>query len=166
MSASQTPLGQPASRPGYAAGLFFLVWAALGWYGIFSNAPLIDSFGAQSLDPGPAILPIMVCTGLTAGGLWLLVTGLIARNPGYDRVPSRMLAVPALFLLSALLTALLIGFAGFRGPAFLFAAVWLIVLNGRQPVWWKRIVHSLVLAAVIVGFIQFVFVTLLRVPLP
>lgn len=157
-------LDQPP--PGYAAGIFFLVWAAVGWYGILFNPPLIATFRGPGLDPGPSILPIIVSIALSAGGLWLVFRGAMMRNSGLKNVPLHVAAIPMLFLLSALLTAILIGFVGFRLPAFVFAALWLFVLSAQQRILWKRITFSVVLAAAIILLIQTVFVQLLRVPLP
>lgn len=157
---------QAAAPPGIAAGIFFLLWAALGWYGVLTNAPLVATFRAPGLDPGPAILSAMACLALSGGGLWLLVTGLLARNPGHAPVTIRALALPALFLATALVVACLIGPFGFRLPALVFAVGWLTFLGKAQPVWWKRIALSLLLGAGIIGAIEIIFVQVLRVPLP
>lgn len=157
-------LDQPP--PGYAAGVFFLIWAAIGWYGVLFNPPLMATFRGPGLDPGPSILPIIVSLSLTSGGLWLLFRGIATRNSGLKEVRLHVAAIPVLFLLSALLTAILIGFVGFRLPAFVFAALWLFILSAQQRILWKRITFSVVLAAAIILLIQTVFVQLLRVPLP
>lgn len=166
MSDTENTGNDPARPPGYAAGAFFLVWAAVGWYAILFNDRLMSTFGTPQLDPGPALLPIAVCSALTAGGLWFLLSGFLTRNAGLERVAPRFLIVPALFLITALLTALLIRFFGFRIPAFSFTAIWLFVLGGNRSVLWKRAGISVLLAAVISVLIQVVFVQLLRVPLP
>jgi hypothetical protein len=152
--------------PGYGAGIFFLVWAAIGWYGVLFSPALMAAFRAPGLDPGPAILPMLVSAALTAGGAWLVLRGLMTRNSGVKHIQLHILAIPVLFLLSALLAALLIGFVGFVVPSFVFAFVWLAALNRQQRVWWKRIGLALLLAAAFTALIQIVFVQLLRVPLP
>ena len=157
------PAPQP---PGYAAGIFFLIWAAIAWYGVLFNPALMASFRAPGLDPGPAILPMIVSAALTAGGAWLVLRGVMTHNSGIRHMQLHVVAIPVFFLLSALLTAAFIGFVGFGIPAFVFAFAWLIVLNTQQRVWWKRISFSLLLAAIIITLIQIVFVQLLRVPLP
>ncbi|SEO01148.1 Tripartite tricarboxylate transporter TctB family protein [Pseudorhodobacter antarcticus] len=152
--------------PGYGAGIFFLAWAAVGWYGVLFSPTLMASFTAPGLDPGAAILPMMVSTALTAGGAWLVLRGLMTRNSGMKRIQLHIVAIPVLFLLSALLAAALIGFVGFMGPSFVFAFVWLAALNNQQRIWWKRTGLALMLAAGFTALIQIVFVHLLRVPLP
>lgn len=158
--------GAAAPSPGYAAGIFFLLWAAFGWWGVLSNAPLMATFGAPGLDPGPAMLPIMICSALTAGGVWLLARGLLARDPGVEGIRPGHLATPALFLSSALVAALLIGVLGFDIPAFVFIACWLAALGGRGASPLRRCGVSLALAALVVAGIHLVFVQLLRAPLP
>lgn len=164
MPEKQTPGNR--AEPGFGAGVFFLIWAALGWYGVLSNAPLIASFGGPGLDPGPSILPMLASSALTAGGFFLVLRGVVTRNFGVMRVPLRVVAVPLLFLASALIAGGLIGIFGFIIPGFVFAALWLVLLNARQKIWWKRIGFSLLLAALVITLIQIVFVQLLRVPLP
>lgn len=153
-------------RPGIGAGLFFLLWAGLGWYGILSNAPILDSFSGPGLDPGPGVLPVMVCTALTFGSLWMLVDGFIRSNPGLENLSRQTLVIPVGFLISALVAAFLSSVIGFRIAGFLFAAFWLNQLDSRQPVRWRRAITALVLAAISIALIEIVFVQLLRVPLP
>ncbi|MCI2394863.1 tripartite tricarboxylate transporter TctB family protein [Aliiroseovarius sediminis] len=160
---NQTPAPH---RPGIGAGLFFLLWAGLGWYGILSNAPILESFSVPGLDPGPGVLPVMVCTALTVGSLWMLVDGFIRSNPGLEDLSVQSLVIPVAFLFSSLVAAFLSGIIGFRIAGFLFAAVWLYQLDSRQPVRWRRGVTALVLAAIAIALIEIVFVQLLRVPLP
>jgi hypothetical protein len=152
--------------PGYAAGIFFLVWATIGWYGVLFSPALMASFRAPGLDPGPAVLPIIVSTALTAGGAWLVLRGIATRHSGIKRMPLHVTALPVLFLLSAFLTTAFMKGVGFQLSGFVFAAVWLIVLNAQQKVWGKRIGFSLILAAIIITIMRLVFVHLLRVPLP
>lgn len=166
MSETEKPDGAAAPSPGYAAGIFFLLWAALGWRGVLSNAPLMKTLGAPGLDPGPAMLPLMTCSALTAGGLWLVFRGLLARDPGVEGIRLGHLATPALFLSSALAAGLLIGALGFDLPAFAFIACWLAALGGRGSPLWRRCAVSLALAAVVVAGIHLIFVQLLRAPLP
>lgn len=158
--------GLAPPRPGYGAGIFVLVWAALGWYGILSNAPLLDTLGAPGLDPGPAALPVMVCSALTLGGLWLVITGLIRSDAGIETVSLKKLVIPFGFLASALVAAFLVDLIGFRIAGFVFATLWLYVLDSRQPIMSRRLLKALIFSALIIGMIETVFVRLLLVPLP
>lgn len=158
---SLTPL-----RPGYGAGAFILVWAALGWYGILTNAPILDTLNANSLDPGPGALPVMVCSALTLGGLWQLVVGLIRSDAGIETVSVKKLVIPFGFLASALVGALLVDLIGFRVVGFIFAILWLYFLDSSQLIWWRKLLTVLVFAALIIGMIEVLFVRLLLIPLP
>lgn len=166
MKDDQTRDDGAGPRPGYGAGLFFLAWAAAGWTGLILNDPVWSSLGAPGLDPGPAILPLLVCLALTIGGLGLLVSGVRRSDVGLDAGFVATLATPALFLASMLAAAFATGVIGFRVSGFLFALLWLFALGGRDRPPWQRAVVAAVLALLIMTFIEFVFVQALRVPLP
>ncbi|MEL6574037.1 MAG: tripartite tricarboxylate transporter TctB family protein [Pseudomonadota bacterium] len=152
--------------PGLGAGVFFLFWAALGWYGLLSNSPIWATLTAPGLDPGPAILPVFACTALTLGGLWYAGVGLAGRGSGLKSGFLATLKTPAIFFASAVLMASVINLIGFRIAGFGFALLWLFVFGRRDKGLAYRGGVALVLATLIIAFIELVFVQALRVPLP
>lgn len=152
--------------PGLGAGVFFLFWAGLGWYGLLSNSPIWATLTAPGLDPGPAILPVFACTALTFGGLWYAAVGLAGRGLGFKSGFLVTLRTPAIFFFSAVLMVSVINLIGFRVAGFGFALLWLFAFGRRDRGLVYRAGIALVLAALIVAFIELVFVQALRVPLP
>jgi len=152
--------------PGLGAGVFFLFWAALGWYGLLSNAPIWATLTAPGLDPGPAILPVFACTALNLGGLWYAGIGLSGRRPGFKSGFLATLKTPAIFFATAVLMASVINLIGFRIAGFCFALLWLFIFGRREKGLAYRGGVALVLATLIIAFIELVFVQALRVPLP
>ena len=163
---------QPTSRdtddnaPGLGAGIFFLFWAALGWYGLLSNSPIWATLSAPGLDPGPAILPVFACTALTLGGLWYTAIGIVQSKLGFKDGFLATLKTPAIFFGTAVIAASLINLIGFRIAAFCFALLWLYLLGPREKGLTYRIGFAVVFAIAIIAFIELVFVQALRVPLP
>lgn len=151
---------------GYAAGVFFLFWAAVGWAGLHFNAPLRATLTQPGLDPGPALLPILTSTALSVGGLWFLLSGFVKKRSGIAGLAPLGVALAVAFFVTALMTTLWISLAGFTVPAFVFAAVWLTVLSNPTSRLRARLAFALIVSGVIVAGIHLVFVTLLRVPLP
>lgn len=160
------PLNTKETGPGFGAGVFFLFWAALGWYGLLSNAPIWSTLSAPGLDPGPAILPVLACIALTLGGLWYLGAGLMRKHAGLNPDFIATLKTPALFFASAVVAASVINIIGFRVAGFCFVLGWLFVLGRRDKGMVRRLSVALVLAVLIIAFIEVVFVQALRVPLP
>ena len=152
--------------PGLGAGVFFLFWAALGWYGLLSNSPIWATLSAPGLDPGPAILPVFACTALTLGGLWYAWVGLSSRGPGFKAGFLATFKTPAIFFATAVLMTSVINLIGFRIAGFGFALLWLFVFGRRDKGLLYRGGVTLVLAVLIIAFIELVFVQALRVPLP
>lgn len=163
----QSPPKETKDRgPGFGAGVFFLFWAALGWYGLLSNAPIWSTLGALGLDPGPAILPIFACTAMTAGGLWYLGTGLLRGHSGLKPAFLPSLKTPLVFFASAVLAASVLNVVGFWVSGFCFAALWIFAFGRRDKGLFYRSGMALGLAVAIIAFIELVFVQALRVPLP
>ena len=154
------------TAPGLGAGVFFLFWAALGWYGLLSNSPIWATLTAPGLDPGPAILPVFACTALTLGGLWYAAVGLSRKHSGFKPGFLESLKTPAIFLASTVLMASLLNTIGFRIAGFGFAVLWLFVFGRRSKGHLYRAGVALALATLIIAFIELVFVQALRVPLP
>ena len=152
--------------PGFGAGVFFLFWAALGWYGLLSNSPIWSTLTAPGLDPGPAILPVLACTALTLGGLWYVWVGISRQRSSFKPDFLASLKTPFIFYTTAVIAAALINLVGFRIIGFCFALLWLFVFGRREKGLLYRGGAAIVLAVMIIAFIELVFVQALRVPLP
>jgi len=152
--------------PGLGAGVFFMFWAALGWYGLLSNSPIWATLSAPGLDPGPAILPVFACTALTLGGLWYAAMGLWRNGAGFKADFVATLKTPAVFFATAVIMVSVINLIGFRLAGFCFAVLWLFVFGRRDKGWPYRGGVAFALAVLIIAFIELVFVQGLRVPLP
>lgn len=166
MSESAADQQKDEGSAGYAAGLFFLFWAAVGWAGLFFNTQLRATLTQPGLDPGPALLPILTSTALSVGGVWFLLSGLVKKRSGIARLACLGIVLAGAFFVSALMTTVWISHAGFIVPAFVFGAVWLTVLSNPTARLRERLVFALIASGIIVAGIHLVFVTLLRVPLP
>lgn len=157
------------------AGAFFLLWAGVGWYSYFGNPRLRASLFA-SVDPGPALLPLVTMWALTLGGGFILAKGIWrlsfrADMPGTVRLPeARRHLMLAAFLASMLLGVMLLRQVGFFTVGFVFCTVWLFSLSGATypGLREKAIGFALAagMAAVITWSIHFIFVELLLVQLP
>ena len=152
--------------PGLGAGVFFLFWAALGWYGLLSNSPIWTTLTAPGLDPGPAILPVFACSALTLGGFWYACAGLASKRLGFKSGFLATLTTPAIFFATAVLMTSVINLIGFRIAGFGFALLWLLVFGRPDKGLLYRGGTALALAVLIIAFIELVFVQALRVPLP
>lgn len=162
-----TPIrNEDKSRPGFGAGIFFLAWAVVGWYGLVSNVPVWSSLGAPGLDPGPAVLPVIACSALTLGGLWYLAVGIVQSEGGFDRQFLATLRIPALFYSSILILVIASTMVGFRWAGLGLATVWLFVLGTPSGGIVRRVAIALALGLLIMGVLELVFVQALRVPLP
>lgn len=152
--------------PGLYAGVFFLVWAIVGWYGLLSNTSVWSTFGAPGLDPGPAVLPVMACSALTLGGLWYVLVGFVQKEAGFDHRFLSTLKIPAFYYASSLVVVFAITLVGFRWAGFSFAIIWLFLLGNRDHSLMRRFTVSFLLGLLIIGVLELVFVQALRVPLP
>lgn len=149
------------------AGGFCLLWAVIGWASFAGNAPLRDSLGQQA-DPGPALVPLIVLTILTCGGLFLCAKGLIRahRSEGGPGLPSATAHIlPIGFALSLGCLVLLMPLIGFLISGIAFCILWLSVLATHRPSLQNGITNILV-ASAIAGATYMIFAWLLRVPLP
>ena len=155
------------------AGLFFLAWAAAGWWSYLGNAPLRRSLFA-SVDPGPALLPLITLWVLTMGGGLVLAIGLVrlalGRSEGAPLPSLRSHLIPVAFLASLLGAVLAMRSLGFVTVSFVFCLVWIAVLSASGRVGWRDHAVGLALAVVLAGAITWglhaVFVQLLLVQLP
>ncbi|MCX8997974.1 tripartite tricarboxylate transporter TctB family protein [Rhizobiaceae bacterium BDR2-2] len=160
-----------AAGANLAGGLFFLGWAAVGWYSYFTSPGLAESLWAPGFDPGPAMLPVLCLSTLSLGGLYFVAAG-IARFPGMERT-RRMLrqkavqmARPVAFLATILLEVLAITRIGFIAPAFVFTTLWIFLLSPGTGSVAQRLAVAAVLSILLTLAVHFTFVRLLGVLLP
>ncbi|MHB2266481.1 tripartite tricarboxylate transporter TctB family protein [Aliihoeflea sp. PC F10.4] len=151
------------------AGMLFIVWALTGWYGYWTNMPLRNSLGV-SADPGPALLALLVLGLLTAGGLAILIRGVVRLRGGppyaHDLPAAGDHVRPLAFAASIALTALLMPHIGFIASGLLFSVFWLYALSAglrRSP---KAALLSVVTGAALTLVIYAIFAHFLLVPLP
>lgn len=155
------------------AGGFVLIWAAVGWYSYAGNAALRASLWAQA-DPGPALVPLIVLTLLSAGGGFLLVKGLARKlrpgSEGPDEAteglpPAHTHLLPLGFALTLTGLSVAMPATGFLPAAIVFCLFWLWALSsgGHSLVGWAL---RLLAAVTIGGSVHFIFSGLLSVPLP
>lgn len=127
--------GAHKARLQLGGGLFFCLWAGLGWYGHLTNDQLGGDFG---LDPGPGLLPSIVLSILTIGALILIGMGLTERARSAERVSvdwpaiARSLVAPMLLCLSLTTYLPLIRMFGFVPATMLFSALLMIALSRRK----------------------------------
>lgn len=180
---AQTPgddAPDPAVSPGRGtpavdlmAGTFFLVWAAAGWADYLGNGMLRRSLFA-SIDPGPALLPLITLWVLTAGGGVILLQGAwrLARGShgGIPLPPLRSHLVPIAFLASLLAAVMAMRSLGFVTVSFVFCLAWIALLSAPGRIGMRDHAFGLALAAVLAGIITWalhaVFVQLLLIQLP
>ncbi len=173
MKATNDPETSPplSSTPGWinlGAGLFFLAWALLGWFSLLSTPELLDSLG-RGPDPGPALLPVVVLSLLTVGGL--VITGYsLFRHYGrfgpcvaaWHRHRLALALVASLAALPSVMT-----WIGFTAAIFLVLLGWIWVLGLKQDQpGWRLALISLLSSAFITAAFYAGFVVLIRVPFP
>ncbi len=155
------------------AGGFFLCWAGAGWWSYLGHDRLRQSLFA-SVDPGPALLPLITLWLLTGGGaliagqgLWRLAMG---RREGIALPALRSHLVPAAFATSMLLAVLALRALGFVTVSFVFCLVWITALSAPGRVGLRDHGFGIALAAICAAAITWslhaVFVQLLLVQLP
>ena len=155
------------------AGGFFLCWAGAGWWSYLGHDRLRQSFFA-SVDPGPALLPLITLWLLTGGGALIAVQGLwrvaMGRWDGIALPALRSHCVPAAFAASMLIAVLSMRALGFVTVSFAFCLIWITVLSAPGRVGLRD--HSIgialaaIYAAAITWSLHAVFVQLLLVQLP
>jgi putative tricarboxylic transport membrane protein len=152
----EEPLEDETAAPaGYLGNtLGVLAPLAIGVGGLVLSVQLgLGSFTA----PGPGLWPALICAGLTAMSVVLLLGGRRFHNAEL-LTRSSLLVLVALATLIALVAAM--PYIGFEIPTLLVAFVWLTVL-GRE-----RWLLSAVLAVVITVVLWLLFIQLFDVPLP
>lgn len=157
------------SRNQLIAGVFLGLWSVAGWWSALGTAALwADDYGA---DPGPGLLPVLALSLLSAGALWLVLSGVrgmlsAPAAPGYWSGLRRHTLMPALFVASLLIYVPAIELAGFIPASGTFALLWMVALGLKR----RRGASTATLAVagagalIGVGLIYFVFVVLIGVP--
>lgn len=170
MSENEAATG-PSPGVDALAGLFFLLWGVVGWASYLSNDRLHESLG-QSVDPGPALMPLIVLSLLTAGGATILAKGVLrwrsaqAGEHMADVPPARDHLRPAFFALSVLVAVAAMETVGFVAAAFVFCLVWLYGLRNGAALSLRGALSALALAAFLAIAVHLVFARFLLVPLP
>lgn len=157
-------------RNDIATGLFFGLWCLVGWWSVFTSDELwSDDYG---LDPGPGLLPKLILSVLTLGGLVILLRGVIAlsrtRPPRFDwGAFARQIKNPALLVGSLLLYLPAIFRIGFVTASAVFALGWMLGLGlqGRRQASIALGLQTILGTVIGVGLIYFVFIRLIGVPL-
>lgn len=155
----------------YLAGAFFLGWAAVGWFAYLGNARLRASLFA-SVDPGPALLPLISLSLLSVGGAMAVATGFVrsrreAPQATWERLPPwRDHLAPVAFGASVVLLVLLMSRIGFPAAAFSLGVIWLYALSAGRRVRVRDALIAVGTAAAMTAAVYGVFAHLLMVPLP
>lgn len=139
--------------------LFFLTWAGFGWVSIIANPTLRNDL-ASGLGSGPALMPILVLSVVTLGGLALAV------RPGLAALKGKLEYVrphlpdwrPVGVLLSAALFPLAMSVAGYQAVTFIFVFAWTFIFGkseatGRLTAFFVPLLAAAIVTLVIaVGF--------------
>ena len=165
--AAQSPTRNPRNQ--LVAGVFLGLWSVAGWWSALGTAAVwADDYGA---DPGPGLLPVLALSLLSAGALWLVLSG--ARGmlsapaaPGYWSGLRRHTLLPALFVASLLIYVPAIELAGFIPASGAFALLWMAALGLQRTAGARTGALATAGAGALigVGLIYFVFVVLIGVP--
>ncbi|KPQ05890.1 MAG: Tripartite tricarboxylate transporter TctB family [Rhodobacteraceae bacterium HLUCCA12] len=150
------------------AGGFFLIWASVGWLSYAGNARLRDSLWA-GVDPGPALVPVIVLSLLSIGGAFLIAKGALRRmqgqtgGAGLPQTQTHVLPLGFAVVLLGLIVAMPL--LGFVPVAIAFCLFWLWMLSpgGAALTGWGL---RLLSAVLIGGGIYAIFAGFLQVPLP
>lgn len=159
-------------------GAFFCAFALIGFGSVMSSPPLINSLGA-GLDPGPALLPLVVLSLMLVGGSLILAKGLLrwwrnVKQPTQltPQAPEKAATAMGQHLHAAALLAALvllpsmIQWFGFLPAALAVTTPWLIWLGYRRT---RQLRHATLFGCLISGLLcislYLIFITLLDVPL-
>lgn len=167
----------PAPARDVAVGLFILVWACVGWIALPGSPRLFDDTG---LDPGPALLPLVVLTTLSVGGLAILVTGIVGllRAAPRTETPHAPLAmrlhphlVPAALLATLAAYPSVMQGIGYTAATAIFVLGWILALTAWRhlPDRNARVLAAVVAlgaAAAVVALLYASFVVVIHAPLP
>lgn len=152
------------------AGLFFLCWAAVGWWSYLAHEKLRQSLFAGP-DPGPGLLPLITLWILTLGGSGIAIKGLVrmrsvpAAERNADLADWRDHLVPLAFLATVIATVFMMQRVGFLISGFSFCVVWLCALSAYGRPSLRNVVIAVVLAAVMTLGVYLIFARVLLVPL-
>lgn len=169
--------GRPHPALDIAVGLFILAWACVGWISIAGNPQI---FADKGLDPGPSLLPIIVLSVLSIGGLAILANGGIgllrtrmlkkAERPGFARI-LRPHLVPAVLLVTMVAYPTLMQAVGYTTATVVFVLGWILALTD-----WRRLTDgrarlgaafgAVFTTAIVAALLYAGFVVVIHAPLP
>jgi hypothetical protein len=137
---------QELPKSDLGAAVFFLAWAGVGWLSIATSSDLFSG-RSSGLDPGPALLPIIVLIILTGGGISLAVRALLifgssARHSG-SRDKFRWL--PIYFLASVVAFPVFLNAIGYIWATVIFVFCWSFLLT---PMALHRPLHTTFIASI------------------
>lgn len=165
-------LAKPDPRNQFAAGLFLMIWSAIGWLSVINSPALwIDEYGT---DPGPGLLPIISLTILSLGALTLITVGAFqavaqqgATESGYWPRLLQGSLLPACFVISLIVYISLIDVIGFIPMSTIFSLAWMFILGSKNRDETPATLLPLVAMGTFigVGLIYFVFLYLIGVPI-
>lgn len=111
-----------------AVAAFFLVWAIVGWTSLLSDKNLFSDLYAGA-DPGPTLLPIIVLSVLSLGGV-ALAAGAFLNRRLTTKSADTVLGLPKGFKLALALFVTIASFPffmthiGYLPTTFIFVFVW------------------------------------------
>lgn len=147
-------------------GVFFTLWAIVGWYSFFNNPQLVDPFIMGS-DPGPAFFPKIALVLLSIGGVFFSIKGIFEYN---SNIQSDLLHLwithrrTIVFCMTLIVFVRLIEVLNFSFAGFIFAWGWIYYLAvdaGRETR--HAIISSLLVSILITSFLYIVFIYLLDI---
>ena len=144
---------------------FAIALIILGGFCLFFGRQIGDSPLAGDHDPGPKALPLVLSGLLLIGGVGGCIAGLAARH-GQDAKPTKDDETDAVgfgnapaALAAFLVYVFAIPWLGFQFSTLVFVSGMLLWLGAR---WWS----ALLMAALVIGVVRFVFGNLMYVQLP
>ncbi len=111
-----------------AVSAFFLIWAIVGWISLLGDDSLFSDLYAGA-DPGPTLLPIIVLSVLSVGGIALAIGALVTRRPvskpkDTSQAPSRSFKLALALFLSVASFPYFMTILGYLPTTFIFVFVW------------------------------------------
>ncbi|SME90110.1 Tripartite tricarboxylate transporter TctB family protein [Tistlia consotensis] len=163
-------------------GLFFLAWAATGWLSVATNEQIFSDLYA-GLDPGPALMPLLVLGAVTLGAVAILASGLVrllrgkagpgtgGGSPAAEEGGLRRHLVPLGLLATLAVYPTIMEAIGYLAATAFFVLGWILALTGWRGLAGRgerglALAVALVSTALIVGILYLGFVVVIHAPLP
>ncbi len=167
----------PSPARDVMVGLFILAWACVGWISVAGSSRIFMDAG---LDPGPALLPLVVLGALSAGGLAILATGVAGllragSRPAAPRMPLaqrlRPHLVPVALLATMAVYPTVMRGIGYAAATVIFVLGWTLALTAWRLLPDRRArllaaVAAVAASAAVVGILYGGFVVIIHAPLP